>query len=345
MKRRLLGILVVGAAVVAAGLAYLNGTPGGLDRLFFWRPAVALVPVKRGDAVEAVYATGSVEPVNWAKVAPTTVGRIVEIRARDGDKVKKGDVLARLDDREEKARLAELEARAEFLKRDRDRYAKLAERDVVSRKTFDQLSSEYEQARAAVDAARKRLADLTLLSPLDGTVLRQDGEIGEVVSKDEILFWVGQPHPLRIVAEVDEEDIPLVRVGQKVLIRADAFPGRVFEGQVAEITPKGDPVTKNYRVRIGLPPDLPLLIGMTTEVNIVTREKANALLVPFSAVRKGTVFVVEDGRARARKVVTGIVGDVMVEIVEGLKDGETVIENPPEDLRDGEAVRVTGKEG
>jgi RND family efflux transporter MFP subunit len=344
MKRRLLGVLIVSAAVAAAGFVYFNSTPGGLERLYFWRPAVSLVPVKRGDAVEAVYATGSVEPVNWAKVAPTTVGRIVEIKARDGDQVKKGDVLARLDDREEKARLTELEARAEFLKSDRDRYAKLAERDVVSRKTFDQLSSEYTQARAAVDAARQRLADLTLRAPLEGTILRQDGEIGEVVSKDEVLFWVGQARPLRIVAEVDEEDIPLVRVGQKVLIKADAFPGRVFEGSVAEITLKGDPISKNYRVRIGLP-ELPLLIGMTTEVNIVTREKPNVLLVPFQAVRNGTVFVVENGRARSRKVVTGIVGDVLVEIVEGLNDGEAVIENPPEDLRDGEAVRATVKAG
>jgi multidrug efflux pump subunit AcrA (membrane-fusion protein) len=90
---------------------------------------------------------------------------------------------------------------------------------------------------------------------------------------------------------------------------------------------------------------LPLLIGMTTEVNIVTREKPNVLLVPFQAVRNGTVFVVENGRARSRKVVTGIVGDVLVEIVEGLNDGEAVIENPPEDLRDGEAVRATVKAG
>ena len=121
-----------------------------------------------------------------------------------------------------------------------------------------------------------------------------------------------------------------------------SFPVRA---SMAESTPQGDPNSKNYRVGDGRPPGLPLLIGRTGEVNIVTREKAIALVVPVSAVRKGTVFVVEDGRARARKVATGIIGDVMVEIVEGLKDGEAVIENPPEDLRDGEAVRVTVTEG
>ncbi|MGB8274770.1 MAG: efflux RND transporter periplasmic adaptor subunit [Alphaproteobacteria bacterium] len=342
MSRRLLGFLVFcAAAAAAAAVMYVRGVPPGVERLFLWRPAVTMVLPTRGPAVQAVYATGSVEPVYWAKVAPTTVGRIVEIKARDGDEVKRGDVLARLDDREEKARLTELEARERFLKKDLERYAALAQRDVVSRKAFDQTASDHAQALAAAAAARQRLADLTLLSPLDGRILRQDGEVGEVVSKDEVLFWVGQSHPLRIVAEVDEEDIPLVRVGQKVLIKADAFPKQVFEGTVAEITPKGDPIAKNYRIRIGLPPDLPLLIGMTTEVNIVAREKENALLIPFSAVKNGTVWVVEDGRARARKVETGIAGDMLLEVTSGLGDGEAVVDNPPATLREGARVRVT----
>ena len=86
---------------------------------------------------------------------------------------------------------------------------------------------------------------------------------------------------------MDEEDIPLVTVGQPVLIKADAFPGRILDGTVAEITPKGDPVNKSYRVRIGLPPDTPLMIGMTVESNIVVRREDAALLVPQAASRDG----------------------------------------------------------
>ena len=99
----------------------------------------------------------------------------------------------------------------------------------------------------------------------------------------EILFWIGQPSPLQLVAEVNEEDIPKVSEGQTALIKADAFPDRELTAQVSRITPKGDPVLKNYRVYLDLPRDTPLRIGMTAEINIVTAEKTDALLLPLAA--------------------------------------------------------------
>jgi multidrug efflux pump subunit AcrA (membrane-fusion protein) len=87
---------------------------------------------------------------------------------------------------------------------------------------------------------------------------------------------------------VDEEDIAQVRPGQEVLIRADALAGQTFRGQVLAVTPKGDPVARSYRVRISLPADTPLMIGMTTETNIVLRRSDNALLVSVGAVQQDT---------------------------------------------------------
>ena len=138
-------------------------------------------------------------------------------------------------------------------------------------------------ARAAVAAARERIEHLMLRAPMDGTILRRDGEVGEVVDSGQVLFWVGRPVPLWIIAEVDEKDIPLVTVDQKTLVKADAFPSQELWGSVSQITPKGDPVNKSYRVRIRLPEYSPLRIGMTTEVNIVVAEKTDTLLVPAAA--------------------------------------------------------------
>lgn len=295
----------------------------------------------RGPAVEAVYATGVVEPVHWAKVAPTIVGRIAEIKARDGDTVKRDDALLRLDDREAKAELARLEARRKFTGEELQRYERLARSSIASQQAYERARSEHIQALAQVAAARQRLNDYTLYAPLDGTVLRQDGEVGETVTAGQVLFWVGKRTPLRIVADVDEEDIPLVQIGQTVLISADAFGGRVFKGKIDEITPKGDPVNKNYRVRVSLPESTPLHIGMTTEVNVVIRRTDNALLVPYEAVQKGTVWVVTNGRVEQRKVKTGIVGAQQIQILEGLKDGEVVVAKPPGDLAPGARVKTT----
>jgi HlyD family secretion protein len=326
-------VWTVGALLLAAAAIW------GLVTAFE-RPSVSVVPVARGPAVEAVYATGVVEPVNWAKVAPTIVGRIAELDKRDGAKVKKGDVLMRLDDREAKANLAQLEARLKFTREELERYQALVKNRIASQQAYERARSDHIQALAAVAAARQRLSDYTLTAPLDGIVLRQDGEVGETVAAGQVVYWVGREFPLWVIADVDEEDIPLVRLGQKTLLTADAFGKRVFTGTVAEITPKGDPVNKNYRVRIAVPDTTPLRIGMTTEVNIVVEERQRALLVPFSALRKGAVFVVADGRARRKTVNTGIVGDKRVEIRGGLMEGELVIVDPPEGLQDGDRVRA-----
>jgi len=313
--------------------------------VWFWLlrpPAVDLAAPSRGPAVEAVYATGSVEPVYWAKVSATVLGRITSIPHAEGDTVKAGDVLYRLDDREAKAQLAQAEAREKFLQADLLRISGLVQRNVVSTQAYQRALSDHSAAVAETAAARKRLADLTLRSPMSGEILRLDGRAGEVVKAGDVLAWVGKCCPMRIEAEVDEEDIPRVKTGQPVLIRADAFPNRAFDGTVTSITPKGDPINKTYRVRIELKPDQPLQIGMTTEVNIVVRNERNALLVPATAVRAGGVFVYRDGAAAFRPLKLGVFGDRAVEVLEGLKPGERVIVNPPATLKDGDAVRVAG---
>lgn len=339
MKRSTRRLVILGVLVVVAGAAawWFVGRP---------RPVAVVSPV-RGDAVEAVYATGAVEPVFWAKVSSTSVGRIVEIKVKDGDAVKAGDVLIRLDDREAKARLAETRASLEFLREELARYAKLAQSNIASRQAYQRIVSQHAAAIAAEAAARQRLTDLILRAPLDGDVLRQDGNVGEVVKAGDVLVWVGKCCPMRIEAEVDEEDIPAVKKGQVVLVRADAFPGKSFRAVVSSITPKGDPVSKNYRVRITLPPDTPLRIGMTTEVNIIVREAKGALLVPFSAVRAGHVWVVVDGRARRTPVKTGIVGDRNIQVTGGLKGSEAIVADPPAGLKSGMRVnpRPVAKDG
>ncbi len=324
--------LFLAAAVLAAAAGGAWYLTGGVTSVTASRP-------ERGPAVEAVYATGAVEPTFWAKVSSTVVGRIAEIPVKEGDRVKAGDVLMRLDDREAKHKLAEAEAKERFLTQEVARMSMLAQRDFASQQQFQRTVSDHAQAVAAVAQARQRLADLTLTAPLDGEVLRLDGNVGEVPRSGDVVVWIGQREPMRIEAEVDEEDIPKVQRGQKVLVKADAWPNRIFTAHVTSLTPKGDPVSKNYRVRITLDPEQPLQIGMTAEVNIVVRETKDALLVPFSALRGESVFVVEGARVRRRQIKAGIVGTTKVEVLDGLKENELVVSDPPAGLKDGDFVK------
>src|SRR5262245_8033583 len=223
--------------------------------LAWWRigrpiEVVTVAPV-RGTAVEIVYATGAVEPVRWAKVASLIRDRIVDVCLCEGKAVAKSDVLARLDDREPKAQLQELKAREEFAKREMARVTELLGRGVASTQAFERISTDLRQVQALISVQMEKLAAYTIASPMDGVVLRRDGEIGEIAEPGQILFRVGVPRPLHVVAEVNEEDIPRVAVGQAVLLRTDAFAGRRLDGKVYEMTPMGDAVAKTYRIQIG----------------------------------------------------------------------------------------------
>jgi RND family efflux transporter MFP subunit len=300
---------------------------------------VAVVSPFRGTAVEIVYATGAVEPVRWSKVTSLVRQRIVEICNCENKEVKRGDVLARLDDKEIRAQLHELRAREDFAKREVARTTELIGRGAITTQAHEKALTDLRQIQGLILVLEERVGQYTITSPMDGIVLRQDGEVGEIVEAGTVLFRVGVPKPLEVEAEVNEEDIPRVAVGQLVLFRTDAFPGRRIEGKVREITPMGNPVTKTYRVRFDLPDDTPLRIGMSVEANIVTREKENALLIPTAALTGSHVFIVDGGRARRRQVKIGIKGTRATEILEGLDVKDQVVSPAVTGLRDGTPVR------
>jgi RND family efflux transporter MFP subunit len=323
--------VIAGAVVLASGA------------LWWWLARgqeVTVAAAVRGTAVEIVYATGAVEPVRWAKVASVIRERIVERCDCEGKSVKKGDVLAQLDDKEVRAQLTELKAREDFAKRELNRVSELMERRVTTTQAYERASTDLQMVQGLISVQMEKLGNYTITAPMDGLVLRRDGEVGEIAEPGQVLFRVGVPKPLQVVAEVNEEDIPRVAVNQEVLLRTDAFLGQRLEGKVREITPMGDALAKTYRIRIALPDDTPLLVGMSVEANIVTREKSNALLIPADAVQGTTVAVIDGGRVRRRNVAIGIRGTRAVEIVTGLSEGDRVAAPFSADLADGRSVRT-----
>jgi membrane fusion protein (multidrug efflux system) len=322
--------------IVCAALAALAAVAWWLSR----GPAITVVPVTRGAAAEIVYATGSVEPETWSRSTPLVRGRIIERCRCEGKTVKKGDLLARLDDKEALATLNDLRALQEFQQREFDRQSQLLARGVATSQAYQRAESDLARIQAQIAAQAQRLEYFKLVSPMDGTVLKEDGEVGDMVDPGTILYRIGLERPLWVVADVNEEDIPRVRVGQKALLRTDAFAGQVLPGFVKQITPAGDPVSKTFRVRIGLPDDTPLRVGMSVEANIVSREKADVLLVPANAVVDSNLLTIEGDRARLRKVAIGIRGTGFVEIISGVGEGELVASPATTNIKNGSRVRT-----
>lgn len=326
---------VLGAVVLVAAAAATSW--------WFWRgPAITAARVSRGAAAEIVYATGSVEPETWSRLTPLVRGTIIERCRCEGKAVTAGERLARLDDREAQAALNDLRALEEFDREEFERQAQLLTRGATTPQAHQKAASDLARIRAQIAAQMQRLRYYELVAPMDGTVLREDGEVGDMVEPGTILYRIGLPKPLWVVAEVNEEDVPRIAVGQNALLRTDAFAGKVLPGFVKQITPAGDPTAKTFRVRIGLPDDTPLRVGMSVEANIVSREKPDALLVPANSIIDSSVVVVSNaGRPSLRKVEIGIRGSNNVEILKGVEEGVLVASPATANIRNKSHVRVT----
>jgi RND family efflux transporter MFP subunit len=300
---------------------------------------VEAAPPVRGPAVDAIYATGSVEPTVMLPIAPRVPGTLAQLLVDEGSAVRKGQVLARLEDADLARTVDELSARARYARENFDRTQDLVRRSFVSPGDLDRARSDLDAALASLQRAQAQRNFTALTAPADGVVLRRDGEVGQFLAAGQALLTISCCAPLRVGAEVDEEDIARVHVGQKVVLRTDALPDQVFDGTVAQITPKGDPVARSYRVRVRLGPPGDLRVGMTMDANLIVAERAGALLVPTSAVLAGRVWVVREGRLEQQKVKTGVVGPERTEILEGLDPGAMVVRTPTEALREGRKAR------
>ncbi|MEO1505571.1 MAG: efflux RND transporter periplasmic adaptor subunit [Pseudomonadota bacterium] len=331
---------------VTIELWQLAAALGAVALLAFWllggaKPTVRVVEVIEGEAAEIVYATGVVEPKHWAAVGPLLRARIIETCNCEGEAVAKDDVLFRLDASEAEAHLAELVARTNLATRELRRAKDLLQRRVGTQKTYDEALAKLTEYQAAVAAQKRQLENYVSRAPLAGQVLRLDGDVGEVADPGAPLAWVGQSSPRQVIADVNEEDIPRVAVGQRVLLKADAYPDRALKAVVDSITPKGDPLLKTYRVRLALPDETPLFIGMTVDVNIITKSQTGALLIPTAAVKNGAVWVVDD-RDRLRRVAVrlGIGGVEHVQLLDGPEVGERIVSPVLQDFSEGQRVRV-----
>jgi len=309
----------------------------------WWILASARVVVMHpviGPAVDAVYATGTVEATVMMPVAPRMGARLVALNVDEGMRVRRGQVLAQLEDEDMANQIRQLQAQEEFARSDYRRDSMLLNGGAIARATYDRALSDWKAAHAATEQAKATAGFMKLVAPADGQVISRDGEIGQLIAANQPLFWISINSPPRITAEVDEEDIARVHPGEDVLIDAPAFPGKVFHGAVESVTPKGDAVARSYRVRISLPKESPLMIGMTAETNIVVHRNLHALLVPSEAVAGSAVWIVENGKLVRRPVITGASGPQWVEILSGLSRRDAVVAAASDSFKAGQSVQA-----
>lgn len=341
--RRLLCAIMKAMRILLAALLVMAAVAGGY---LLWRAqpaAVTLAPARLGPAIDLVYATGFVEPEQPVSVSARLTAPVTEVLVDEGDRVVKGQPLLHVDDADQRGLVAQAAAESRGATQAERRAVTLFRQGWVTRAARDQAVAAAEAARAAERASRARLEQSIVRAGIDGIVIKRDVEPGDLASPGKVLMLLGDPARTRVTATIDERDVPRVRPGQLAFLSSDAWPGRVIRGHVSELTPTGDPSQRAFRARVTLdqaanPVALPM--GMTLEINIVTRRVDNALLVPRSALAGSAVWVVEDGRVHKRPVRIGISGSDDVQILSGLAAGARVVDRPSEDLKEGARVRA-----
>ena len=352
-------------------LLVLAGLAGG--GYWWWRTAKAPVApkvlatgrVERGVVRKELDSTGIVKAQVGAivKIGVQATGQITDLPVKVGDRVDKGQVIARIDDRDLAAQLAQNQAtlaraRAELsvakaeaayaddnLRRQQDLFA----RNVVSRDALDQAERDQAvrtrtlaardaavaEAAAAIAVTRTKLSHTTIESPLTGVVSQvtvQEGETVVTGLQTVNLITVLDPSRLEMWIYVDETDVGQVKPGLRVEFTVDAYPGRTFTGAIGRIYPQPE-IRDNivyYQALVALDPEQArdLRPEMTTLCRIVVQEKPGALSIPNTALKwvdgEQVAFLVADGKARKVRPKLGLAGLVRSEVLEGLAEGDEV---------------------
>jgi RND family efflux transporter MFP subunit len=310
-------------------------------------PAPTTAAAEIRDIALTTSAEAVIEAVRQSTVSAQIAGRIVDLRFDVGDYVKKGQVIARIDERAvsqaEAASVAQVNEAQAALTNARAQYERskqLLEQRFISQAALDQAEAAYKAAQARVaallagaGAAATERSFATLVAPYSGVVSARHVELGEMAAPGRPIMTGFDPSTLRVVATVPQAQVAAIRAGGKARIEVPSL-GRWIEVKAMTIVPAADPRTHTTQIRLELPEDVRgIYPGVYARAHFVIGTAAR-LLVPRAAVLRRSevtaVYVVgADGRPRLRQVRLGTAGDEQsVEVLAGLKPGERVAVEP-----------------
>ncbi len=280
---------------------------------------------------ETLSLVGTLAPHESVELQSETEGIVQEIRFEEGQPVRKGDLLVVLDESKAAAALAEAEAYFKLSRANHERAKQLLADKLISQQEFDQAAATFNVNEAGVALKRRQLRDARIRAPFDGVMGARQVSPGQVITKSTTLTWVVDLDPIRAEVQVPERFLGELKAGQKIEFAVAAFPGRRFGGEVYFISPFVDNATRTALVKAFIPnPDGELKPGMFAGMELTLRLKDKAVVIPEAALMQSgdrtTVYVVDkEQKAQMRPVKSGVRMAGVVEITEGLGEGETVI--------------------
>ncbi|RJQ65798.1 MAG: efflux RND transporter periplasmic adaptor subunit [Desulfobacteraceae bacterium] len=354
MKKRIILITIIIGVLAAVGLFLVRGifsdtsenSPPVNQKK---PPGVRVASASKATVSRALELTGSVEPYRVAQLASPAEGPVLNIRVREGDRVKAGDALLSIG--RKKGIDALIASLREDLKNEEDnlgRTRQLVASEALPGEQLDQARAAFEKVRAQLVKAEETALDYGVIAPWSGVVSRVLVKEGEFVAPRAALLEMYDPASLVIRAAVPEKHAAEIAAGMHVELRLDAFPDEIMQGRIERVYPYLDTRLRTRTIEIIPAKPVHLLPGMFARLKVLLKTMHEAVVVPSEALvstPKGrVVFVMEDGKAFARHVETGIEEGNRIQIVSGVQPGDKVIVAGNEKLKDGAAVSLAGGE-
>lgn len=321
-------------------------------------PPVKTEIVKKTPLENVIESTGIIEPDLSVKVSSKIAGRIEKIYYREGDFVKNGSILLTLDTKElvsQKQQMeavkSQTEATLKNVEKNYQRMKNLYEEGIVSQQSFEAvetqlevLKSQLQQTKAGISLIDTQLENSIIKSPVSGKISQRFVEEGEVIAPTVPLFQIVDTDFVKVKIGLSENKIKDVKIGQKVRVFSDTYPGKIFEGNINMVSPTSNPVSRLFDVQLKILNKGDLLKpGMFVKVEIIVKKIEDAIVIPKEAVideeDKKFVVLYEKGICRKREVLTGIEKEKVVQILKGLKENEEIIVEGGYGLEDGTRVR------
>jgi membrane fusion protein, multidrug efflux system len=340
---------------------------------------VEVAAVKKGDLSAHLTVVGNLIADQTVDVAPKTGGRLERVTVQLGDRVRRNQVLAKIEDREIVEQVRQAESALEVSKatiRQRDADLKVAEvnfdrsknlygRQLLAKQALDDAESRFLAAQAQLDLSKAQqgqtesrldelkinLQNTNVTSPVDGFVSKRTMDPGAMVSQNIPIASVVDISKLRLVANVIEKDLRLVNVGDKAVVEVDAYPGEKFFGKIARVSPVLDPSTRTAPMEVEVPnSDNKLKPGMYARINLTIEDRKGALVAPKNAIvdfesQRGVWMPTAENRAKFFPVELGIEDADHIEIKSGLKEGDRIVTTGATAVKNNDQLLIAGEDG
>lgn len=336
---------------------------------------VIALKIQRQNAVKGITVTGNVESSEDVKITANVTSKIEKIFKRTGDKVKKSDILAFLEREEITGQVASAEASIYAFQEQEQRtivqykdavfnekrYSGLfkegavSERDLEERKlrrqeleeSIDELKQKIKVSRGELKSAKSRLDDYIIKAPFSGIITDKYVSTGDIVSPQQPLFRLIYPEGIYLEADVEEDELEAVNLGQKTLIIFDAYPEQIFEGKIYLISKEINPVTGTFEARITRPDmsGYSIYVGMTFDATIIIEEYKDIIVIPTNYIKRENsevyVFILKNGFTYKKYIKTEYFNNNSIRVIKGLKQGDIVLKKEDTGfLKDGEKIKI-----